>query len=76
MNWRNLKFSSNLIGSNDETNFPHKLFLTDTQVSKNFKAFSNGSSNIKFSRTQLSKMIQLGGFALFEFTGPLIKGLE
>ena len=30
-----LNFSSNLIGnSNDETNFPHKLILTDTQVSK------------------------------------------
>ena len=27
--------SRNLIGSsNDETNFPHKLLLTDTQVSK------------------------------------------
>ena len=30
-----LNFSSNLIGnSNDETNFSHKLILTDTQVSK------------------------------------------
>ena len=30
-----LNLSSNLIGtSNDETNFPHKLLLTDTQVSK------------------------------------------
>ena len=36
-----LNLSSNLIGSsNDETNFPHKLLLTNTQVSKirNFSA--------------------------------------
>ena len=36
---------------NDETNFPHKLLLTDTQVSKIRKAFENGSSaNVKFSK--------------------------
>ena len=30
-----LNLSSNLIGnSNDETNFPHKLLLTNTEVSK------------------------------------------
>ena len=35
-----LNLSSNLTGnSNDETNFPHKLLLTDTQVSKICKAF-------------------------------------
>ena len=58
-----LNLLSNLIGnSNDETNFPHKLLLTDTQVSKISKAFANGSSaNIKFSKTQLSKIVQLGG---------------
>ena len=28
-----IKFSANMIGdSNDETNFPHKLLLTDRQV--------------------------------------------
>ena len=33
-----LNLSSNLIGnSNDETNFSHKLLLTDTQVSKTHK---------------------------------------
>ena len=55
-----LNLSSNLMGnSNDETNFPHKLLITDTHVSKIHKAFANGSSaNIKFSKTQLSKMIQ------------------
>ena len=37
--------------SNDETNFPHKLLLTDTQVSSVSTAFPNGSSaNIKFSK--------------------------
>ena len=56
-------FSSNVNGdSSDETNFPHKLLLTDTQVSKICKAFANGSSaNIKFSKTQLSRMLQFGG---------------
>ena len=30
-----LNFSSNLIGNfNNETNFPHKLLLTNTQVSR------------------------------------------
>ena len=55
-----LNLSSNLIGSsNDETNFQHKSLLTDTKVSKIYKAFANGlSANIKFSKTQLSKMMQ------------------
>ena len=34
--------------SNDETNFPHKLSLTDTQLSKICKASANGSSDKKF----------------------------
>ena len=47
-----LNLSSNVIGcSNEKTNFPHKL-LTDTQVSRLRKVFSNNSSaNIKLSRT-------------------------
>ena len=59
-----LNLSSKLIGdSNDKTNFPSTLLLTDTQVSKICNAFANGSSaNIKFSKTQLAKMIQSGGF--------------
>ena len=50
-----LNLSSNLIGnSNDETNFPHKLLLTDTQVSKIRKSFVNGSlASIKFSKTSI-----------------------
>ena len=52
--------------SNDETNFPHKILLTDTKFSRIRKAFANASSaNINFSKRQLSKMMQLGG--LIEF---------
>ena len=52
-----------MIGSyHDETNFSHKLFLTNTQVSNIGKAFANGSSvNVKFPKSQISKMIQSGG---------------
>ena len=39
-----LNVSSKLIGNcNDETNFPHKILLTDTEVSKICKVFANGS---------------------------------
>ena len=49
--------------SNDETNFPHKLLLAKTQVSKIRIVFAKGlSTNIKFSKTQLPKMVQLGEF--------------
>ena len=53
-----LDFSSKMISDfNDETNFPHNLLLTDTQVLKFCKAFANNSSaNIKLLKTQLSKM--------------------
>ena len=65
---------SNIIGdSNDEKNFPHKLSLTNTQVSRLPKAFSNNSSsNIKWSKTQLLKIGQPGGF-LSRFLGTLLK---
>ena len=73
-----MNLSSNLIGNSYyERNFLHKLLLTNTQVSKICKTFANGSSaNTKFSKTQLSKMIQSGGFALYELTGPFIRGLS
>ena len=59
--------------SDDETNFPHKLLLTNRQVSNLHKAFANHSSaDTKLSKTQLSKMIQLGGF-LGRLPGPLLK---
>ena len=39
--------------SNDESNFPHKRLLTNTQVSRLWKAFANASSaNINFPKTQ------------------------
>ena len=67
-----LRLSSNMIGDN-ENNFPHKLLLTNTQVSNLRKAFANNSSaNIKLSKTQLPKMIQSGGF-LGRLLGPLLK---
>ena len=68
-----LNLSSNVVGdSADENNFPHKLLLTNTQVSQNRKAFANGSSvNIKLSRTQLCKIVQSGGFS-GKLLGPLI----
>ena len=43
-----LNLSINVIGdSNDKTNFPHKLLLTDKQVWRLWKAFANDSSNNK-----------------------------
>ena len=39
------KNSSNVVDdSNDENNYPHKLLLTNTQVSRLHKAFANNSS--------------------------------
>ena len=69
-----LRISSNMVGnSNDNTNFPHELLLTNRQVENIRKAFANHSStDIKLSKTQLSKMIQSGGF-LGRLLGPLLK---
>ena len=67
-----LRLPSNMIGDN-ETNFLHKLLLTNRQVANIRKAFANNSSaDIKLSKTQLSKMIQSGGF-LGRLLGPLLK---
>ena len=69
-----IRLSLSMIGdSNDQTNFPHELLLTDRQVSSIRKAFANHSSvDIKFSKAQLSKMIQSGGF-LVNLLGLLLK---
>ena len=57
-----LRISSNMVGnSNDNINFPNELLLTNRQV-----------TDIKLSKTQLSKMIQPGGF-LGKLLGPLLK---
>ena len=69
-----LRISSNMVGnSNDNTNFPYELLLPNRQVANICKAFANHSStDIKLSKTQLSKMIQSGGF-LGKLLGPLLK---
>ena len=58
-----LRLSANMIGnSDDEANFPHKLLLTNRQVSNIPKAFANHTStDIKFSKAHLPKM-QKGRF--------------
>ena len=73
-----LRISSNMVSnSNDNTNFPHELLLTNRKVANIHKAFANHSSiDIKLSKTQLSKMIQSGGFSgnlLGKLAGPLMK---
>ena len=61
----------------DETNFPHKLLLTNRQISNLHKAFANHlSADTKLSKTHLSEMIQSGQF-LGRLLGPLLKtGLQ
>ena len=58
--------------SNDDTNFPHELLLTNRQVANIRKTFAkNTSIDIKLSKTQLS-----GGFLrniLGKLAGPLMK---
>ena len=73
-----LRISSNMVSnSNDNTNVPHELLLTNRQVANIHKAFANHSStDIKLSKSQLSKMIQSGGFLgnlLGKLAGPLMK---
>ena len=70
-----LRISSKMVSnSNDNT---HELLLTNRQVASIRKAFANHSSiDVKLSKTQLSKMIQLGGFLrnlLGKLAGPLMK---
>ena len=57
-----LRLSSNMV-PDDEMNFPRKLLLTNRQVENLRKAFAGKSStDIKLSKTHLSKMIQSAGF--------------
>ena len=57
-----LRLLSNMVGDN-ETNFPHKLLLTNRQVANLCKVFANYLSiDIQLSKTQLCKMIQSGRF--------------
>ena len=69
-----LKYLSIVVGEfSDQNNFPHKLSLNNTQVSKLRKVFANNSSaNIKLSKTQLYKIGQSSKF-LGRLLGPLLK---
>ena len=69
-----LRISSNMVGnSNDNANFPYEILLTNRQIENIRKAFANHlSTDFKLSNTQLSKMIQSGGF-LGRLLGPLLK---
>ena len=73
-----LRLSSYMIGnSDDETNFPHKLLLTNRQVANIRKDFANHrSTDIKLSKAQLTKM-QKGGFLapILKSGLPLLKSL-
>ena len=61
-----------MIGDN-EINFPHKLLLSNRHLANLPKAFANYlSTDIQLSKTQLSKMIQSGGF-LGRLLGSLLK---
>ena len=62
-----------MIGNyNYDTNFPHKLLLTDRKVSKLRKAFANNSSvNTTAQKTQLSKILRSRGF-LGRLVEPLL----
>ena len=59
-----LRLSSNMIGdSDDKINFPHELLLINRQVANLCKDFvCKSSTDIKLSKTQISKMIQSEGF--------------
>ena len=63
-----------MVGNFDnETNFSHKLLLTNRQVANFPKVFTHYSStDIKLSKTELSKLIQSGEF-LDKLLGPLLK---
>ena len=50
-----------ICNSNDETNFPHKLLLTNIHVSALRKTFTNGSAaNIKLLKSQLHNIDNQG----------------
>ena len=54
-------------------NLPHELLLTTRQKTKIRNAFNNNAStDIKFSKAQINKIIQSGGF-LGRLLGPLLK---
>ena len=59
--------------SDDETNFPHELLLSNRQVTNLRKYFANNlSTDTKLSKRQLPKKILSGGF-LGRLIGLLLK---
>ena len=58
-------------------NLPHEILLTTRQKTKVRYAFNNNmSTDLKLSKTQISIMIQSGGFLrslLSRIAGPLMK---
>ena len=76
-----MRLSLGMVGD-DKINFPHKLLLTNRQVANLLKAFaSKSSTDIKLSKTQISKVVQSGGYLrrllcpLLRTGLPLIKNL-
>ena len=62
-----------ICNSEDETNFSQKLLLTNRQIANFRKVFAkHTSTDIKLSKTQLSKMTQSGAF-LGRLLGPLLR---
>ena len=56
--------------SDDETNFLHKLLLTNRQVANHCKAFAQSTSiDIKLSKAQLTKIQKVG---FLKFLAPLL----
>ena len=65
-----LRISLKMFNGND---LPHVLLLTTRQKTKLINAFNNNmSTDLKLSKTQISKIIQSGGF-LSKLLGPLLK---
>ena len=58
----------------DEEQFPHVLMLRDTQFQK---LRTNNTSDIKFSKAQITKMSQSGDFlvSLLRFGIPLLENV-
>ena len=57
----------------DGNNLLHELLLTTRQKTKIRNVFNNNTStDIKFSKAQINKIIQSGGF-LGRLLGPLLK---
>ena len=69
-----LRMSLKMFHGND---LPHELLLTTRQKTMQKNAFDNNmSTDLKFSKAQISKIIQSGGFLgslLRKLAGPLMK---